>query len=255
MRRLPLRVDPGWLTLLLFAYLGLALHYERHGGPTGEIVLGAATWLALLAAARALERAVRARVAALVMIATAGEVLGSIVLELYAYRRGGIPLFVPPGHGLIYIAGHHLARSALLRRDTTWTVRAAAAAAVAWAALELLAGPRPDVAGALVMPALLVFLWRGRDPVLFAAMLAVVAVLELYGTQMGSWTWAPEWGALGLPAGNPPSGVAAGYCVFDALALVLAPRLLRAGDALASALRRRPAWPPLPPVPRARSAN
>jgi hypothetical protein len=44
---------------------------------------------------------------------------------------------------------------------------------------------------------------------------------------MGTWTWVPVWPGIGLPAGNPPSGVAAGYCAFDALALRLAPRLLR----------------------------
>ena len=50
------------------------------------------------------------------------------MLGLYACRRGGIPLFVPPGHGLIYLAGHHLARTSLLRRRPAWTLRAAAAA-------------------------------------------------------------------------------------------------------------------------------
>jgi hypothetical protein len=173
-----------------------------------------------------------------VLIASAGEVLGSLILGLYAYRRGGIPLFVPPGHGLVYLAGHHLARSALLRRRPSLTIRLAIVAAAAWAALALLLPGRPDVAGALVMPALLAFLIRGRDPVLFAAMFVVVAFLELYGTQMGTWAWAPAWPLTGLPGGNPPSGVAAGYCLFDALALRLGPRLA--------------AWRPSPPAPAAR---
>jgi hypothetical protein len=71
------------------------------------------------------------------------------------------------------------------------------------------------------MPALLAFLIRGCDPVLFA----VVAFLERYGTQMGTWTWASTWPVTGLPGGNPPSGVPAGDCLFDALALRLGPRL------------------------------
>jgi hypothetical protein len=255
MLRLPARVDPACLTLLLFAYLGLALLFERHAGHAGELVLGGVTWLALLIAARSLQRTIRARVAAVVVVASAGEVLGSIVLELYSYRRGGIPLFVPPGHGLIYLAGHHLACSALLRRRPAWTIGAAAAAAGAWATYGLLLAPWPDVAGALVMPALLVFLWRGRDPVLFAAMLAVVAVLELYGTWMGSWTWTAVWPGTGLRAGNPPSGVAAGYCVFDALALWLGPRLLRCREAVARRRRTTAATHPLAPRPAARPAH
>ncbi len=225
MLRRPARVDPGCLALLLLAYVALALLLERHGGRTGEGLLGGATWLALIVAVRPLTAAIRARVAAVVLVASAGEVLGSLILGLYAYRRGGIPLFVPPGHGLVYLAGHHLARSALLRRRPTRTIRTAIVAGIAWAALALLLPGRPDIAGALVMSALLAFLIRGRDPVLFAAMFAVVAFLELYGTQMGTWTWESTWPVTGLPGGNPPSGVAAGYCLFDALALRLGPRL------------------------------
>jgi hypothetical protein len=58
-------------------------------------------------------------------------------------------------------------------------------------------------------------------------MLFFVAVLELYGTAMGTWQWAAHWPGVHLPQANPPSGVAAGYCAFDALALRLGPRLQR----------------------------
>jgi hypothetical protein len=69
--------------------------------------------------------------------------------------------------------------------------------------------------------ALFAFLLRGSQPGLYAAMFVVVAFLELYGTAMGTWHRQPYWPGTHLPAGNPPSGVAAGYCVFDALALRL----------------------------------
>ena len=235
------RSRPGRLTLLLLAYVGVALLFERHADRTGELVLGGVTWTALGAACRPLEGAIRARVAGVVAVATAGEVLGSIVLGLYAYRHGGIPLFVPPGHGLIYLAGHHLARTELFRRRPALTLRFAATIAFGWAALGLLIGPRPDVAGALAMVVFLAFLLRGRDPTLFAAMLFVVALLEFYGTAMGAWTWIPEWPTLALPAGNPPSGVAAGYCAFDALALRLAPMLYRHAQRARDAARCRSA--------------
>ena len=44
---------------------------------------------------------------------------------------------------------------------------------------------------------------------------------------IGTWRWAELGPNFALPAGNPPSGIAAGYCLFDALALRLGPRLLR----------------------------
>ena len=39
---------------------------------------------------------------------------------------------------------------------------------------------------------------------------------------------APALPGLGIPDGNPPSGVASGYVWFDVMALLLAPRLLSA---------------------------
>jgi hypothetical protein len=209
----------------VLAYIGVALAVEPHAGPPGELAIGLLTWLILIAVVRPLARAERARVAAVVLIASGGEVLGSIVLGLCAYRRGGIPAFVPPGHGLVYLAGLRLAQSAVLRAHARGAVRAAIVGGVLWAAAGLTLPSRPDVAGALAMLAALGFLARGRAPLLFASMLLVVAALELYGTGMGTWTWRAYWPGLELPAGNPPAGVAAGYCAFDALALRLAPYL------------------------------
>jgi len=83
--------------------------------------------------------------------------------------------------------------------------------------------PRRDVAGAVGVPLLLVFLWRGRNRAIYAAVFLVVASLELYGTAIGTWRWAHELPGLGISDGNPPSGVASGYVWFDVMALLTAP--------------------------------
>jgi hypothetical protein len=211
-------LTPARFTLATLAYVGIAFAVEPYTGHAGEYVIGLVTWVLLLGACRGLARQERTRVAALVLIACVGEVLGSLVLGLYAYRRGGIPFFVPPGHGLIYLAGYRLSQTAFIRRHG---VRLALAGGAVWAVLGLVLGGRPDLAGALAMLALFAFLLRGSQPGLYASMLLVVAFLELYGTAMGTWHWEPYWPGSHLPSGNPPSGVAAGYCVFDALALRL----------------------------------
>ena len=54
----------------------------------------------------------------------------------------------------------------------------------------------------------------------------VVAGLELYGTWLGTWSWAETIPGTSVANGNPPSGVASGYVCFDIVALALAPRLL-----------------------------
>jgi hypothetical protein len=80
--------------------------------------------------------------------------------------------------------------------------------------------------------------------VIYAGVFLVVAALALYGTAIGTWTWAETIPGTAIPNGNPPSGVASGYVWFDIVALALAPRLLR----LVRRARRSPAVP-APPLP------
>ena len=60
-------------------------------------------------------------------------------------------------------------------------------------------------------------------------MFLVVGALELYGTSIGTWRWASTLPGLGIPDGNPPSGVASGYVWFDVMALLVAPWLVYVG--------------------------
>jgi hypothetical protein len=210
------------LPLGFAAFTGAGLLVERDAGSLGEIALGLLTWLVLLAAWRRVGREERRRVAALVMVATAGEVLGSLILQLYAYRRGGIPLFVPPGHGLVFLAGQRLA---------TWhrpraLVALALAVTVAWGVARVLTGAPPDAMGTIAAVGLAVVVLRSRRAALFAAMVLVVDALELYGTALGTWEWVATWHGLSL--GNPPLGAALGYVGFDWVALrITRPRASR----------------------------
>ncbi len=101
--------------------------------------------------------------------------------------------------------------------------------AVGWALIGLsgVLG-RVDVAGAIGVAVLVVFLLKGRAPTVYAGVFLFVAFLEIYGTAVGTWRWAAEIPGLGVADGNPPSGAAAGYVFFDIAALALAPHLLRA---------------------------
>ena len=81
------------------------------------------------------------------------------------------------------------------------------------------------LAVAVGVPLLLAFLWRGRNRAVYAGVFLVVAALELYGTAIGTWRWAAELPGLGIPDGNPPSGVASGYVWFDVMALLVAPMI------------------------------
>jgi hypothetical protein len=209
---------------LIAAYLAALLAVDTQVSLHGQLALGALTWVVLVLAARPLPVERRAQVAVVICAATVAEVTGSILWGVYTYRLHNLPTFVPPAHGLVFMAG--LSLSQALQRQARVLVAVAALGAATWGVLGLTVLPRADAAGALGVPLLLVFLWRSRGRAAYAGVFLVVAALELYGTAIGTWRWAAELPGLGIPDGNPPSGVASGYVWFDVMALLLAPRLL-----------------------------
>lgn len=167
-----------------------------------------------------------------VAFATLAEFTGSILWGVYRYRLHNLPLFIPPAHGLVFLAALALWRA--LARFERPLAFAAGTAASAWALLGLTLLPRADLAGAVGVPLLLVFLVRSRNRGLYACVFFLVACLELYGTAIGTWRWAPSLPGLGISDGNPPSGVASGYVWFDVMAMLIAPYLLAASRRVAA---------------------
>jgi hypothetical protein len=218
-------------------YLAALLAVDTQVDLGGQLALGVLTWIVLVAVALPLPPERRAQVAVVICAATVAELTGSIIWGVYSYRLENLPTFVPPAHGLVFMAG--LALSEALRRHAQALVYVAGSAAAIWGVLGLTVLPRLDAAGALGVPLLLAFLWLSRARATYAGVFLVVAALELYGTAIGTWRWAQELPGLGIPNGNPPSGVASGYVWFDVMALLFAPRLLALTDRTWP-LRRRP---------------
>jgi hypothetical protein len=213
---------PRRYAVVLPAYLAVLLGLDTQVSLHGQLALGVLTFAVLAAALWPLAPLVRAQAVGVVLFATVGEVTGSLVWGVYHYRLHNLPLFIPPAHGLVYLSGVALSRT-LRARAVVW---AAAAGAAAWGIAGVTVLPRLDVAGALGVPLLLVFLWRSRSRAIYAGVFLVVAALELYGTSIGTWRWAGALPGLGIPDGNPPSGVASGYVWFDVMALLIAPWLV-----------------------------
>jgi hypothetical protein len=211
---------------VIAAYLAALLAVDTQVDLHGQLALGVLTWVVLVIAAWPLAAERRAQVAIVICAATVAELTGSILWGVYSYRLHNLPTFVPPAHGLVFMAG--LALSEGLRRHSRTLVLVAGGAAALWGVLGLTVLPRLDAAGALGVPLLLAFLWRSRARAAYAGVFLVVAALELYGTAIGTWRWAEKVPGLGIPDGNPPSGVASGYVWFDVMALLFAPWLLAA---------------------------
>ena len=207
----------------LVAYAAALLAADRFVGPGGQALLGAVTAVVLIAACRPLSYEERVQVAGVVVVATCFEVVGSVLWGLYRYRLGNLPLFVPPGHGLVYVTGLYISRlGAVIRQQRRFVYLALGLGAV-WGVVGLTGVlGRVDIFGAVGVVCVSIFLLRGPVPAVYAAVFLVVAWLEWYGTALGVWRWAEVLPGLGIPDGNPPSGAASGYVLFDILAMALA---------------------------------
>ena len=212
------------LATLTITVTGLALDHFANLGV--QMLLALCTWGFLAIAFVYLTPMERAQTSVVVVVATCAEIIGSVIWGVYTYRLGNLPLFVPPGHGLVYLTGLRLSQTPWFRERGRTLVAAAMVCVGAWALLGLTVLERTDAAGAVGAAVLLLFLWRGRAPAVYAGVFFAVAFLEIYGTAIGTWRWAEEIPGLGMPDGNPPSGAASGYVFFDIAALALAPGLL-----------------------------
>ncbi len=177
------RLDPPVVLTLIWVPLVLLL--DRGAGIWEQRALGLGTWLLLLALLRRETPLVRAQVAVVVAFATAVEYTFSPLLEVYVYRLGNVPAFVPPGHGLVYLCALAIGRSAWVHRRTAPLVAVTVVVGGLYAGWGLLVSARPDVLGAFWYLCLLGFLAWGRSRTLYVGAFLVVTYLELLGTWLG----------------------------------------------------------------------
>ena len=215
---------------MVIAWIPGVLLLDRGASLGEQRLLGLASWVLLALLLWGQDPLTRLSVAVVVVYATLVEYTFSGWLGVYQYRMHGaflgvfdkVPSFVPPGHGLVYLAAVVLGR-----RLPKWSVPTAAVAVSGYALWGLFLSPRLDLLGALWAGCLLWWLWRGRDKQVYAGAMLVVTYLEILGTSLHTWTWQPRDPVLHwIAIGNPPSGAAGGYCFFDAAALAIAPLLL-----------------------------
>ncbi len=218
------------------AYWLVAFPLESASTAEQEVLLSLTAWVFLAVALAVQSPAVRVQVLTLVCVATALEVIGSLVWGAYRYRLGNLPLFVPAGHGLFYLAALRTAALPLLQRHARRIVIAVAAAATAYMLWGLVRPPLPDLVGFVTWAIFIRFIVRGRFPLLYAVSFVLTMALELYGTGWGIWRWSPVLPGLLLPAGNPPTGIGAGYAAMDGLTRRIVSRMTRGRSAAPAAV-------------------
>lgn len=213
---------------LIIATIAIGLAVDQWGGAYGQAAVSVAAWLVFLRLWSVSAVAQRPALLFCLVFATAGEVFLSLVWGLYDYRLGNIPLFVPPGHVLLFYLGTQAATR--MTDEAAWAVAALAACvavAFAWSGR--------DTFGVPLIAMFLACMAFSSSRRLYAAMLVLSLAMELWGTWLGNWAWNREVPWLGLVTDNPPLAAGAFYCVLDLLVVTAA-----------AAWRRHPLAMPIP---------
>jgi hypothetical protein len=195
---------------LIVATIALGLVVDSRGGAYGQVAVNFLAWALLARLWLVSAPAQRPALLACLVYATAGEVFLSLAWGLYDYRLGNIPLFVPPGHVLLFYLGSRLATR--LADGAEWWIAALALPVVAGLAL---AGR--DTLGPLLYALFLACMAMSASRKLYATMLVLSLAMELWGTWLGNWTWRSEVPWLGLVTANPPLAAGAFYAALDML--------------------------------------
>jgi hypothetical protein len=221
----------GWITVVLVIDSGSTITVQRG--------LGVATWALLVAVLVREVPLVRAQTAIVVAFASLVEYTFSPLLGVYLYRFHNVPAYVPPGHGLVYLAALAVGRTAWVRAHSRGMAIGVALVGGCWAAYGVVLADRPDALGAFWFGCLLAFLKWGPSRGLYVGAFFVVSYLELVGTTLGTWAWQPHDPTGIVSIGNPPSGAAGGYGWFDLAAMAFGPALVVGCRSITRPLRRR----------------
>lgn len=195
---------------LVAATLAFGIPLDALGPPGSQAIVNLWTWGALLWVVWQSPAAHRRELAACVVLATAGELFLMEVWGLYHYRLLNLPLFIPPGHALVFTAAMRISRR--VPSWFPWTVLTGSGVYVAYASWTGL-----DTQGLLWFAVLAGFMKWGREQALYGVAFVIALAVETYGTSLGGWRYHPVEPWFGLTTTNPPVFVGAIYCTLEVM--------------------------------------
>jgi len=207
----------GWIFFILF--LGLFFdsvffteNYYKHGQWINNIcVVPVFIYCYYRGTARVKEQLIYAFI-----IGVIGEYIFSILLDMYSYRLGNIPHYIPFGHALLFLSVYSFSRKAKVRRYHKKLEIFLSISILIYSLIYLIF--KNDIFGFIMT--LLVFLSLRNHPkerLFYLTMYSIVVYAELIGTSLKTWSW-PQF-AFNifefLPSANPPSGICLFYFGLD----------------------------------------
>lgn len=205
--RMPI-LHPVALSILIVFTITGGLALDRAYGVPGQIGVTVFVWGLFVWLCKCSTPHLRARLMACVWISGLGEIGASLLWQLYDYQFFNVPLFVPPGHALLYLFGITLAERLPPRVFSLVPWLAAPA-------VLLMAWTGADTLSLWLYLLFVLFMLFGRDKKLYATMFVIALAMEIVGTGLGNWTWHETVRLTSLTTLNPPLAAGAFYCVLD----------------------------------------
>ena len=214
----PFKDHKKWAGTLLLMPLILLLDQPTASGPnwTGQIVGSCIGWLYWALFYRQVSKRLRKMMVIGLTVGLAGELLLAFGLDMYSYRFGNIPFYVPPGHvsamavTFLFIRENWVRQHRRLLEDVL--LLASFVYAVTWLFLY------NDIYGFILYIAFFItILFSTTSRLFFLVIFAVTVYMELIGTYLGCWAWHPILMNRfeSLPGANPPGGISFLYLFFD----------------------------------------
>lgn len=151
----------------------------------------------------------RRRLLVCCFLAFIGEILLGWVWGLYRYRLGNLPMFIPPGHALVYAAG-----SRILPYVPKWLPLMVGLSLAPVCVFGALRGY--DTQGPVWYCIILLFFSNREDNCFYAGMFVFALLIEIYGTSLGGWRYFECEPLLGLcTLTKPPLWTGVFYCALD----------------------------------------
>ncbi|MEO8656980.1 MAG: hypothetical protein ABI693_00835 [Bryobacteraceae bacterium] len=199
------------LITLLTIFVGIWIDSLGRGwsrGAADVLAWGVYAWLLWRA-----EEEERGQLLWCVALAAAGECFLGFTWGLYQYRLGNLPLFIPPGHAVVFACGRRISGYA-----PSWMGPALATVLGAWCAAGAASGL--DTQSLVWYPVFLAcFVWGGSRT-LYTTMFLLAFLVEAFGTGLGGWRYVARDPWFGLTTVTlPPIWTGAFYCILDFMIL------------------------------------
>jgi hypothetical protein len=151
-------------------------------------------------------------------VSAVGEVILSMGIELYTYKFGYVPIYVPFGHAIVIGSGFQLLWRARLHDHAPAIIRQSL---IFYGALFLgVFWVFGDSFTVLLGILFFIGVLAMRQRMIYMFMPLFVLFVEFVGTAFGCWAWAPRpFGVLSTT--NPPMGSVMFYVYLDMIVMVL----------------------------------